>query len=813
MKTDVQTPMEVFHLPQSLEIPLFQRPYVWSEEDQWAPLWQDVRRLANRQLSDSFTDATHFLGAVVIQAQETQHGRMPASNIIDGQQRLTTLQILMDAAEVRFDEAGLDSMSAQLQLLTRNQDHFLQAGESSLKLRHTNRDRDAFGEVMNAEPPIDYRNLQHSGSLIIRAHAFFADSIGEWLGDSADKDLEKRASALVSVLSRGLQLVVINLAASENSQEIFETLNARGTPLTAADLIKNFVFQRLTVEGLDTTKEFLELWPFDNKFWEVEVSAGRYVLSRSSLFLSQWLISRLGEEISPLSTFSRFKSYVEHETEDSMADLLKLITGQARLYESWTVAAADSDRQLTRVELAVYRMKANESELLKPLLIWLHSPERRLPPEVIDDVVALAESWVVRRQMLRLTGSDLGRVVADIIRINRDTSPAELPARVQAHLSNLNVASTYWPGDDEIRRAFATDPVYRRYRRGRLRMLLESIEDNFRSQTNQPQVPRRNYPIEHILPQKWESRWPVDGLEAEQDRAAHIHLLGNLTILTTSLNSKVSNGDWSTKRAALENHDTLLINSRLLKETQNSTWREDSIDERTSRLVDYLLSIWPVPEGHTGAIVDARPKFGESIEVKDLLAAGLLAPGTRLVPRPGQWSNSEAIVREDGLIEIDGRTFESPSGAGKYVRKASTNGWYFWRLDDGRNLKDVRSVYLGSEAPKSDSFDWSTLHTLLEALPEGTWTSYGSLASVIGTAPQPLGNHVGSCKQCANAHRILKSDGSVSSEFAWTDAADIRNPLDMLRAEGIAIADGKADRDKELSSDDLAALITDGADG
>ena len=81
------------------------------------------------------------------------------------------------------------------------------------------------------------------------------------------------------MLTSGLQLVVIDLTANENSQEIFETLNARGTPLTAADLIKNFVFQRLEAEGVDTTKAYAEDWPFETKFWEDEVSVGRYLVS------------------------------------------------------------------------------------------------------------------------------------------------------------------------------------------------------------------------------------------------------------------------------------------------------------------------------------------------------------------------------------------------------------------------------------------------------------------------------------------------------------------------------------------------------
>ena len=126
----------------------------------------------------------------------------------------------------------------------------------------------------------------------------------------------------MQVLTRGLQLVVIDLQAQENSQEIFETLNARGTPLTAADLVKNFVFQRLEAEGVDTRRAYAEDWPFESKFWEAEVAVGRYNVSRSSLFLNQWLVARLGEEISPKSTFNRFKHYVDHECGQKMSELL-----------------------------------------------------------------------------------------------------------------------------------------------------------------------------------------------------------------------------------------------------------------------------------------------------------------------------------------------------------------------------------------------------------------------------------------------------------------------------------------------------------
>lgn len=726
METNVRTPLEIFGLPQRLVVPLFQRPYVWDEEEQWGPLWDDIRRLTELRLRDANSAATHFLGAVVVQADGPGLGSLPVSNIIDGQQRLTTLQLLMDAAGSVLESAGLDTLAGQLESLTHNQANFVPDGESRLKIRHTNRDHAAFDEVMNAEMPVGYSDLKHSGAKIVRAHAFFAEALASWLGAASAADYRARVDALVGVLTSGLQLVAINLTATENSQEIFETLNARGTPLTAADLIKNYVFQRLAAEGVDTHRAYAEDWPFDAKFWETEVSVGRYRVSRGSLFLNQWLASRLGEEIGPQQTFTRFKAFVEHDSARGMGDLLPTIKRQADMYEAWTVAAEDKDRQLNAVEMAVYRMKASELELLKPLLIWLHEPQRAVPADVIDGVVAAAESWVIRRMFLRLTTSDLGRVVAEVMRVHNEAPANELVERVTGHLARLNSSSSYWPGDDEIRSALATEAVYRRFKVARLRVFLEAIENDFRHGTNQPQVPRRGYPIEHVLPQKWQDNWDVDGLDAEIERAAHVHRLGNLTLLTASLNSKVSNSGWAAKRSALNEHNTLLLNSRLLGQLGDGEWAEAAIDSRSGQLLDVLLKVWPVPDGHLGQVVDPRDKSQDWVEVKDLVASGLLQAGTKLTPRPGTWATREALVRDDGMLEVDGQLFGSPSGAGRHVKGSVTNGWAFWRLPDGRKLIDVRAEFRGEKPSDANR---------TAALPRVEW-SEEDLADFAGSATQ-----------------------------------------------------------------------------
>ncbi|KAA0919257.1 DUF262 domain-containing protein [Dietzia sp. ANT_WB102] len=693
METFKRTPMQLFNLPQHFMIPLFQRPYVWKQEEQWEPLWKDICRVAELRIEEPHLKPQHFLGAVVLQAHDATAGQLNAWNVVDGQQRLTTLQLLMDAASAALTANDLGKLASQLESLTHNSINFVDEGESRLKLRHLNRDRAAFDEVMDAEAPVDYANLGYPESQIVRAHQFFSVAIAQWLGDPEAEAFSMRAEQLATVIQNELQLVTIELSSSENSQEIFETLNARGTPLTAADLIRNFVFQNLELQGEDTAKAYKEDWPFEKAFWAKEVSVGRFFVSRSSLFFNQWLAARLGEEISPQATFARFKSYVEHHADVSIAELLIDLKRQAAMYEQWTEAARATSGNLSPVEMAVYRMSATGSQLLHPLLIWLHEPGRDLPQATIDSIVRAAESWVIRRQLLRLTNTDLGRVVADLIRLGDSTPKDDLSDRIISHLSRLSVTSTYWPGDEEVRAHLETENAYKRYPRARLRMVLEAIENSHRAETRQPQVERTKYPIEHILPQKWQDHWPVATPEDQIERQDHIHLLGNLTLLTSKLNSKVSNSPWTAKRSALLQHNTIKLTGRLLDLPQEAEWDEARINQRTSSMIASLLAIWPVPDGHTGRVDDPQTKDHGWIEVKHLVSAGLIPPGTPLAATYRDFHGVTGVVTANGLIELDGKQFASPSGAGRHLHKKPLNGWLFWAMPDGRRLADVRSEY------------------------------------------------------------------------------------------------------------------------
>lgn len=221
-------------------------------------------------------------------------------------------------------------------------------------------------------------------------------------------------------------------------------------------------------------------------------------------------------------------------------------------------------------------------------------------------------------------------------------------------------------------------------------MVLEAVEDHFRAETGQPQIERKGYPIEHLLPRSWKENWPVESPEEADVRQAHVHRLSNLTLLTTSLNSKVANGPWRAKRSALQDHNTITLTGRVAKRTEGQEWDEELIDERTVALIEAVLQVWPVPAGHHGKVVDPQTKVGDWVELKHLIGAGLVSAGDKLVATHRDFRGKESRLNPDGSIQLDGKRYASPSAAGRAPRKLSTNGWYFWAVA-GRPKADGRA--------------------------------------------------------------------------------------------------------------------------
>jgi hypothetical protein len=719
METQVRTPQAVFMQPQRLIVPLFQRPYVWNEENQWEPLWKDMARMAEKLVAQPGTKHyPHFLGAVVLQQVQNASGTMQERIVIDGQQRLTTLQLLFDALHSQLVAVNAEAAALRMETLVVNASPFCRKPEDRFKVWPTNRDRSAFNEVMAAPIPTDYSTLKHKNERMVQAHQFFSARAAEWLAIKGPDFIQSRAIAIETAARELLQMVVIDLSAEENAQEIFETLNARGSQLTAADLIKNFIFQQLLEEGSDVEKLYEKHWKdFETAFWETEIAFGRLRYPRSSVFLNHWLVAQTGEEVVAREVFSRFKSY-STETHSGMETLLGKLDRAAAVYRKFIESGSFANSQLNRLQLFAYRTGVLESEVVKPLVLFLYDPEQtEIPAKQIEKALAVVESWMVRRMLVRATTKSYTQLVAEVIRhLQEDGKRKVAGDSVEAFLASQTSDSRYWPDDQEIRDTLRYLPAYRRLQRGRLRMVLEGIEDHLRGWKlgkegkGGEQVTKAKFAIEHIMPRKWQTYWKhPDGPKGEVEREVLIHTLGNLTLLTSSLNSKVSNGPWSGdsgKRKALEAHDVLFLNRRF-SETSCENWTDASVRQRTDELSKIIVEIWPVLEGHRSPQGAQQTHYSHRVDLSDLISAGWLQPGTVLYPRQKKFADTTATLLSDGSLDVGGKIYSSPSDAAGAIVGSVRNGWWFFLVDpqEKKDLRKVRSAYLESISADGEEDD------------------------------------------------------------------------------------------------------------
>jgi hypothetical protein len=552
---------------------------------------------------------------------------------------------------------------------------------------------------------------------MVKAHQFFGRQAREWLHAEGPDAVQTRALAIEMVVRERLQIVVIDLTVDENAQEIFETLNARGAQLTAADLIKNFIFQRLLEKGANVEQAYQDNWKeFETGFWETETSVGRLKYPRAALFLNHWLVARTGEEVVAREVFDCFKTFADHDANMPMSELLRQIHAAANIYRSFVLATSTLTGPSTRLGLFGYRTGVLESEVIKPLILCLLDPEQQQIPELqFDKALDVVESWMVRRMLVRATTKNYNQVMAEIVALLYKSDRAKAGDEIEKYIAGQTTGSRYWPDDAELKDELGSLLAYRRLGRGRLRMVLEAVEDYLRGWKagqkglGEERVARGKFAIEHVMPRRWQTHWPIQGVVSEGDRDRIVHTFGNLTLLTGKLNSKVSNGPWigdGGKRAALEAHDVLLLNRDLLKKG-GQRWSDDLIRSRTEELIRIIIDIWKVPPNHQSGYSSERMSARRKVDLSDLITGGALTPGMSLFPRRKKYNHQIATLLPDGKIELDGVSFARPSDAASAITGKRTNGWWFFLADQASelSLRAVRRDYIDAMAVDADDED------------------------------------------------------------------------------------------------------------
>lgn len=622
MKADAVSLLAIFEKKMRLEVPLFQRQYVWTKEQQWDPLWEDIERKFSDYLHGRKDTPVHFLGAIVLDQKQTPTTHVERRQVIDGQQRLTTLQVFLSAFRDFCQEYDCEELASECDSFTSNRGMMAQPEIDKFKVWPTKLDRTQFTDVVTSgsreelerRHPLVRRRYARKAEprpRMVEAYIFFRESIEDFFigtnGEaplSAETELAVRLDECFQALKNALQVVTIDLDSDDDAQVIFETLNARGEPLLPADLLRNFIFLRAARNGEPVETLYEKHWKnFDEDFWRKPVKQGRLLRPRSDLFIQHFLASRQTYDIAIKHLFVEYKYWIERKKPfESVADELAVLARQGDDFRR----IIEPKRNDTLYSLSAF-LNAFDVRTSYPLLLTLL--DVGISDEEWATVSQMLESYLLRRGVCGRTTKNYNRVFLAITRtLRRDGVSSE---NLKDHLLAQSGDSVEWPTDDTFAEAWRTSHAYQILDNRKIVHILKRLNDTYYGNKMEKVSIEDPLSVEHILPQEWIENWPLDdgsrGMEffelsdaeeghpgATQTRArnAALHTFGNLTILTQKLNSFISNGPWTKKQPALQSHSLLPINQELQNQ---DVWNESAIVTRSSELLEHALRVWPRP--------------------------------------------------------------------------------------------------------------------------------------------------------------------------------------------------------------------------
>lgn len=605
-------------------VPTFQRDYEWTKDGQWQLLFDDLASAADRLIEVRSTESDgsklkakeqnivpHFLGAIVCGSLPFATGGIALRSIIDGQQRLTTIQLLIRGLlDALVENDSERAMSVRRMLF--NPDDVVEEQHEIYKLWPRRRDREFWPIAVGDNIPVEEDFKSH---LYLQARRFFYTAINAYATLDDGQVDGARLVALADALSSLVKLVVIDLDDNDDAQVIFEVLNGRQTPLSAIDLVKNLLFLRSELAEEDVERLYDTYWTqFDDDWWKEAVGRGHAQRGRRDVLLSVWLTAATGREANVGHLYRDAREYLSEgpSTEEVLRQLNAFAVAYRTIY-------GEGEAEDPRLAVAYERIRSLDMTTAVPLLAWLRTlPTTSLTLADHIRAVQAVESWALRRTYVgwqtRGYGTHLARVLRDAkLSMDQRTDIAD------AVIDGLRAGVLTWPSDEDVIEAFQNRKFYGEMSAFRLRLLLGALDQRLRSEDrNEPtaSIQYASLEIEHVMPQSWEDHWPIvydDGTpmmpdpqyplwaHASAERHRAVNRLGNLTLVTSSFNREVSNRAWAVKRGEFEKQKSLVINFDVARSVD---WNESSISERGRFLAAGVIRLWPSPQTLRSAPAD-----------------------------------------------------------------------------------------------------------------------------------------------------------------------------------------------------------------
>jgi uncharacterized protein with ParB-like and HNH nuclease domain len=566
MKASETRLQPIFEGTKQYVVPLFQRPYSWTKKE-WDILFADLQEIASLE-----EPRAHFLGSIVTLPTVSVPEGVAKYMLIDGQQRLTTVLIILTVIRDLARAAGNNALADEINLtLIVNQ--FKKDGDHQ-KLLPTQGDRKAFGGIVVGNP-------DDTDSQVWKAYNYFKSGIKA-------KDLQ--IDRVKKILCNDLSVVSIVLDPDDNPHLVFESLNAKGRALSAADLIRNYFFMRIHVRDQDVVYD---------KYWkpmEIGLDANLTECIRHYLMKDGKVVRR--DDV----YFVLKEGVTKENAVDRLSDLARFAGYYERLL--YPIREIDPD-----IRAAIERFNRLETNSAFPFLLNCFDDYNRgvlLKAELID-VFKTLENFVVRRFVCNIATKYLSTIFPALYQQAKSYSDASFNRALCLVLQTKG-----YPRDTEFRSRLVDGKLYGSGDRAlKTKLILETFESSYGHKEG---ASFSTLTLEHLMPQTVTQSWKSAlGQDWQEVHELYLHTIGNLTL--TGYNPELSNSDWNRKRAILL-ESKLELNKYF---ASKDCWRRENIEQRSRDLSEMALRAWPY--FGDGSVADTTSVTGTTPQRLKILGA------------------------------------------------------------------------------------------------------------------------------------------------------------------------------------------------
>lgn len=570
-------------------IPVYQRNYTWSAEHEVKQYLSDLSRVLSNEYKN------HFMGILIYLEKSIDFSTRELS-VIDGQQRLTTTFLTIYAIREMFKNKGEIDRVEQLdgQYLT-NPFH---KDKIKYKLKPLVSDDDVYRCIVE-DRLADNENKQ---SLIYKNYIY----IKSYLEDLLSKGYN--ANEILLALDK-LYVVCVPISEEDNAQKIFESINATGVKLTAADLIRNFLLMNLDSDTQD--KYYAQYW----RKIEDNISTNSKDLE---MFFRMYMAIKIYTLVPKNGVYRNFVDWVKTK-EIKTEVLFKELLDYAKIFHNINSAPIDSLNLVLRDSVIDFRKIKSDLPISIIMEFYRLYDTSKITVAVLAQLIRAINIYLIRRSICDMDSQNISKLFPTILRrvlekCNGNYDDIVMILNQEMVGNNASTSGSYMPTDTQMYDILLHANVYKR---PALRIILDRLELS----DNPAPVDLSKLSIEHLMPQTPTEEW-LEELDVDEEiYIANLHRLGNLTLAAKPDNSKMSNRLWDYKNEILETTAHLKMNMELLPIPR---WTIECIDERTKTLIQQICSVFPYPDVPILASPDAVDEnTGLTVTVKHMLSSAV----------------------------------------------------------------------------------------------------------------------------------------------------------------------------------------------